>query len=373
MKPVTIGAAVLAGCLGAAIVSFVPRGLSAASEEGAGWNPKAAAAYLDARQAWWLALPNAQRDLDTACVSCHTALSYAIVRPTLRSLNAEHARPAAETELLDQVVKRVRAWKETAPYYSDQAQGLPKTSESRGTEAILNTVVLVRRDAADGRLTDDARLAFSNLWALQLRRGELAGAWAWLKFGLEPWEGAESAYFGAALVAVAVGTAPDGYATTANIQDNVNSLREHLLANLDRQPTFNKLMLLWASNSLSDLLSPAQRDAIVSEALSKRNSDGGWSLSSLGGWKRTDGSAIDTASDGYATGLATFALRQAGRNATDPEVSKGLQWLRDHQDRSGGNWSATSLNKKRDLESVAGRFMNDAATAYAVLALTNAR
>jgi squalene-hopene/tetraprenyl-beta-curcumene cyclase len=370
MTRATIGVAVLAGCLGAAVLPAV---LSGAAEEGAGWNPKSATAYLDARQAWWLSLPNAQRDLDTACVSCHTALSYAIVRPTLRSVNAEPARPAAETKLLEQVVKRVRAWKETAPYYSDQASGLPKTSESRGTEAILNAVVLARRDASDGKLTDDARLAFSNLWALQLRRGELAGGWAWLKFGLEPWEGAESAYFGATLAAVAVGTAPDSYVTSANIQDNVNALREHLLKNLDRQPTFNKLMMLWASNSLSGLLSPAQRDAIVSEAVSKRNSDGGWSLSSLGEWKRTDGSATDTASDGYATGLATFALQQAGRTATDPEVSKGLQWLRDHQDRTSGHWSATSLNKKRDLESVAGRFMNDAATAYAVLALTNAR
>ena len=370
MRLVSIGAAVLAGCLGAAIVS-APRGASA--EEGSGWNAKAAAAYLDQRQAWWLSLPNAARDMDTACVSCHTALSYAIVRPTLRSLNAEPARPAAETKLLEQVVKRVRAWKEAAPYYSDQAQGLPKTSESRGTEAILNAVVLARRDAADGTLTDDARLAFSNLWALQLRRGELAGAWAWLKFGLEPWEGAESAYFGAALAAVAVGTAPGGYATNANIQDNVNSLREHLLKNLDRQPTFNKLMLLWASNSLSGLLTSSQRDAIVTEARSKRNSDGGWSMSSIGAWKRIDGTAIDTASDGYATGLATFALQQAGRPATDPDVKRGLQWLRDHQDPSSGHWSATSLNKKRDLDSIAGRFMNDAATAYAVLALTNAR
>jgi len=370
MTPVTIGAAVLAGCLGAAIVSSA---FGVPAEDAAGWNSKAAATYLDARQAWWFSLPNAARDLDTACVSCHTTLSYALVRSTLRSVNHEHSRAAAETRLLEQVVKRVRAWRDAAPYYPDQTQGLPKTAESRGTEAILNALILARRDAADGTLTEDARLAFSNLWPLQMRRGELTGAWAWLKFGLEPWEGAESAYFGATLAAVAVGTAPGGYADTASIQDNLKMLREHLLTHLERQPTFNRLMLLWASNRLPGLLPPATRDAIVAEALGKRGSDGGWSLSSLGAWKRIDGSAVDTASDGYATGLATFALQQAGRGVADPEVRHGLQWLIEHQDRTSGHWSATSLNKKRDLESIAGRFMNDAATAYAVLALTNAR
>ena len=45
------------------------------------WNPRAAAAYLDGRADWWLAWPNAARDHDTACVSCHTALPYALGRP----------------------------------------------------------------------------------------------------------------------------------------------------------------------------------------------------------------------------------------------------------------------------------------------------
>src|SRR5262249_42642457 len=35
------------------------------------WDPKAAAAYLDRRQSWWMAWPRAQRDHETFCVSCH--------------------------------------------------------------------------------------------------------------------------------------------------------------------------------------------------------------------------------------------------------------------------------------------------------------
>jgi hypothetical protein len=49
------------------------------------WNPKAAAAYLDRRQAWWMEWPRAQRDHGTFCVSCHTAVPYALSRSALRS------------------------------------------------------------------------------------------------------------------------------------------------------------------------------------------------------------------------------------------------------------------------------------------------
>ena len=48
------------------------------------WNRKAAAAYLDQRSTWWTTWPNAQRDHGTFCVSCHTALPYALARPALR-------------------------------------------------------------------------------------------------------------------------------------------------------------------------------------------------------------------------------------------------------------------------------------------------
>lgn len=167
--------------------------------------------------------------------------------------------------------------------------------------------------------------------------------------------------------------APNGYASSADIQDNLKLLRGYLAKQFDRQPTFNRLMLLWASANLTGLLTPEQRDGIVAEAFTRQQHDGGWNLSSLGPWQRTDGSALDTKSDGYATGLAIFALQQAGVPSTDPRVAKGLRWLVQHQDPATGQWSASSLNKQRDPQSDAGRFMNDAATAFAALALAPVR
>jgi len=335
------------------------------------WNASAAAAALDERQTWWAAWPSAQRDRGTFCVSCHTALPYALARPGLRTSLGESQTPAAETALVANVLKRVRQWNEVAPFYPDQTRGLPKTSESRGTESVLNAAILVAQDATKGTLAADTRAALANMWALQMKSGNLTGAWAWLNFGYEPWESEQAPYFGASIAAIAVGTAPGAYASAEDNHSGVDALRGYLTKQLDHQHTFNRLMGLWASTRLSGTLTASQQHAIAEEAFSKQQSDGGWSMSTLAPWKRSDGSLEDSSSDGYATGLAALVLQQAGLGS-DPRVKRGLQWLMEHQDRVTGQWSATSLNKQRDPKSDAGRFMSDAATAYAVMALTAA-
>jgi hypothetical protein len=54
----------------------------------------------------------------------------------------------------------------------------------------------------------------------------------------------------------------------------------------------------------------------------------------------------------------------------DRKVAKGLDWLKHNQSATGA-WRAVSVNKKRDPASHSGKFMSDAATAYAVLALSH--
>ena len=69
-------------------------GLQGASSDAGGWNSKSAAAYLDQRLSWWVTWKTAERDHGTFCISCHTALPYALGRPSLRAaLRAQpHAR-----------------------------------------------------------------------------------------------------------------------------------------------------------------------------------------------------------------------------------------------------------------------------------------
>ena len=335
------------------------------------WDAKAAAAFMDGRQTWWQTWPTAARDHETFCISCHTAMPYAISRPALRPVLGEKGPSVPEQKLIENVVKRVTMWREVEPWYPDQTRGIPKTSESRGTEAVFNALVLAVRDAQAGRLSDDARAAFTNMWALQMKAPELSGAWAWINFHYEPWESPMSPYFGASLAAVAVGTAPEGYAASPAIQDNVKLLRGYFARETDKQSLLNRVMGLWASTKVEGLLTREQQQAIVDAVFGKQQPDGGWSTASLGTWQRVDNTPLDTKTDGYATGVVTLALQSAGVPASDPRMAKGLAWLRANQNRDTGQWSASSLNKNRDPNSDIGKFMSDAATAYAVLALTH--
>ena len=170
------------------------------------------------------------------------------------------------------------------------------------------------------------------------------------------------------MAAIAVGLAPEGYATSTAIQDRMEALRGYFRRQHGTVSLLNQLMGLWASGTVHDLLAVEQRNATIAAAFSMQQADGGWSTSSLGTYQRVDKTANDTKSDGYGTALACLALQAAG--VQDPRVTKGLDWLRRNQDGATGRWTATSLNKQRDPASEPGKFMDDAATAYAVLALT---
>ena len=329
------------------------------------WDPKGAAAYLDGRMNWWANWPSAARDHGTFCVSCHTSLPYALARPSLRSTLAEHGPSPDERTFLDNIAKRVSLWQEVEPFYSDAKNGAPKSAESRGTEAVLNALVLSRYQAPE------AANALRNMWALQLKAGEKRGSWIWLNFHNEPWEADDSAFWGASLAGIAAGWAPESDRKSAETQANIAILGEYLQREQQTQSTLNRSVALWASGKLPQLLKAEQRAAIVAEIAGKQRDDGGWSESSLvmKDWKRRDGTAMDAESDGYGTGLMVAALEQSGEASAKPAIAKGIAWLERHQDPSGA-WLSTSMNKKRDPASDAGRFMSDAATAYSVLALS---
>ena len=337
------------------------------------WNAVAAAGYLDSRATWWEGWPPAQRDHSTVCVSCHTMLPYALSRPRLGSRLHEKNMPDPERTMLRNVEKRVSLWGEVAPYYLDATSGPGKSKESRSTEAVLNTLILASNDRGRKQLEPITRTAFAAAWALQIKSGERAGAWDWQIFHLSPWEASESQYQGATFMALAVGWAPAHYRRDPEIQANWQLLRSYLKRECGAQPLLNRIVLLWASAKVPGLLSKQERQKLIEAILKEQQTDGGWSLASLGNWKRSDHTPQETASDGYATGLITLALEQTHARRAQEACASGRSWLENHQNRADGSWRAYSLNKKRDLTTDVGRFMTDAATGYAVLALADQR
>jgi len=276
---------------------------------------------------------------EVGCVTCHTTLPYVSSRPA-----SKNGAGLAMEELREFMEYRVANWKTDKPLWDAEV-------------LITATSLAVHDSKTTGKLQPQTRTALEGMWSLQRQDG----AWNWLKKGTPPFE--HDDYYGAVLVAVGVGLAPENYAADVGIKDEVAKLRQ-FFARTPPPSLHHAAWLLWAEAKLGGVVTKQMRDQKVEELAKLQRPDGGWSLPSLGGWKGHDGLPIDQApSDGYGTGLVVFALRQAGLPSDDEMVRKGVQWLKANQ-RESGSWFTGSLGTHYHLN-----FLSHAGTAFAMMAL----
>jgi squalene-hopene/tetraprenyl-beta-curcumene cyclase len=329
--------------------------VAAASPLRAEWNPALAARYLDARQQAWFDWKTAQSP-DGPCVSCHTGMTYLLARPALRRALHEAGPTPFEIGYLNRLKTKM---------------GKPVEGALGTVEAVMSAMFLGRDDARD-TMSSHGKQAFDRLWKLQEAEGPGKGGWQWYEANLDPWENHESGYYGAALVALALGQAPEAYRRDRDSGSHPGLLVGFLVNPPAPQRLHDRLAALWASMTALPVLNARARSALVTEAFARQEPDGGWTTESLGPWMAHPDAPIAAGSHAYATAYTAFVLQRAGVPASHPGLAKALVWLRSHQDPTTGAWPAVSMNKKYPDGSMPSLFMQDAATAFAALVLVEA-
>ncbi len=294
-----------------------------------------AAQMLDALAVDWTTRRN--------CGTCHTNYPYLLARPALGG-DLSHMQSVRKY-----FENRIQNWD------SDQKGAKPRWD----TEVVATAATLAIHDAfTTNKLHPLTRQALDRMWKLQRPNG----AWNWLKCNWPPME--HDDYYGAVYAVIGVGYAPDGYATSESAKDGVAKLKQYLTST-PAPNLHHKALLLWASLKLDGLMTSTERQATIQELMALQREDGGWSLPSLGDWvgNQKPNNDKNAPSDGYATGLIVYIVRQAGVPAEDGRIRRAVDWLKANQ-RESGRWFTRSLNTEGP------HYIANAGTAFATMALT---
>jgi squalene-hopene/tetraprenyl-beta-curcumene cyclase len=161
-------------------------------------------------------------------------------------------------------------------------------------------------------------------------RGASKGAWQWYEANLDPWENHESGYYGASLVALALGQTPASYRRDAAVARRPSALTAYLASPGATPRLHDRLALLWASARCRSCCAGLAQALIAETFSSSRPTAAG--RSRLGPWMAHPDPPPSTGSHAYATAFTAFALQRAGVPASHAGLAKALAWLRAHQD-----------------------------------------
>jgi squalene-hopene/tetraprenyl-beta-curcumene cyclase len=292
------------------------------------------------------------------CISCHTNGIYMTIRPALSSTLGP---PPEDT--------RRFFLKTLATLREEDREAL--TRSTRPAQVIYLAAGLAEWDAhVTQTLSPETEQALELMFSIQTDQGTWGTLDCW-----PPYE--SDAFHEATVAAMAIGTAPGWLGRLTDpaheqLTVKVDKLRTYLRTTPPPHD-YGRTLLLWASTRWTGLLEPSQQRELRDLLAKHQQSDGGWSIRTFAApeaWGRgnraeklrAEPDFASPASDGHMTGLALIVLRASGTPADDPQIQRGVAWLKANQ-RASGRWWTRSLNTD------AWHFITYSGTAFPLLAL----